>query len=392
MDIALAPEDIAFQEEARAWLMANKPTEPRPIDGKDAAAFDRAWQRTLFDGGWAGVHWPRQFGGRGLSGFHQAIWYEELARTGAPPYNNATFIALMHAGPTLIQCGSDAQKADHLPRILKGDSLWSQGFSEPGAGSDLANISTTGEIDGDHLVVNGQKMWTSIGLYSDYQELLVRVEPGSKRHHGLAWLICDMRTPGIEVRPIKIMTNENAVNMVYYDNVRIPLSNMVGKIGEGWKVAMSTLSFERGTGFIGDQLALLERVEAVIAMARKTRLETGRLAIEDDDIAYRLGRIKAETVAIRAMTLSTISEIERRGAPGAEASIMKLLMTTTYKALSEVAAEVMGWSFFEYGDHRSTNPWTYHFLYSWVLTIAGGSSEIQREIIADRILNLPRAR
>ncbi|RYD90163.1 MAG: acyl-CoA dehydrogenase, partial [Sphingomonadales bacterium] len=276
--------------------------------------------------------------------------------------------------------------------ILKGEALWSQGFSEPGAGSDLANIVTKGEIDGDHLVVNGQKMWTSIGLYSDYQELLVRVEPGSARHKGLAWVICDMKSPGIEVRPIKIMTNENQVNMVYYDNVRIPLSNMVGKVGDGWKVAMSTLSFERGTGFIGDQLALLEKVQAVIEMARKTRLESGRLAIDDDDIAYRLGRIKADTMAIRAMTLSAISEIQSRGAPGSEASIMKLLMTTTYKALSEVAVEVMGWQFFEYGDHRSTNPWTYQFLYSWVLTIAGGSSEIQREIIADRILNLPRAR
>ncbi len=392
MNIDLTPEDLAFQREAREWLLANKPAEPRPGHEAEASAFDRAWQRKLFEGGWAGVHWPVEYGGRGLSGFRQALWYEEIARTGAPPYNNTTYIGMMHGGPTLIVNGSEEQKAFHLPRILRGETLWCQGFSEPGAGSDLANITTTGAIDGDHLVVNGQKMWTSYGQHADYQELLVRTDPASKRHNGLSWLICDMRTPGIEVRPVKIMTNEAHVNMVFYDNVRIPLANVVGEMGQGWKVAMSTLSFERGTGFIGDQLSLLEKVDAVIALARKTRLENGKLAIDDDDIAYRLGRIKADTIAIRAMTLSIISEIERRGQPGPEGSMMKLLVTTTYKTLAEVAAEVLGWRFFEYGEDRGTNRWTFEFLYSWVLTIAGGSSEIQREIIADRVLGLPRAR
>ena len=388
MNIELTPEDIRFQQEARAWLLANKPREPRPGEGKGASEFDRAWQAKLYAGG-AGVHWPKEYGGRGLSGYHQALWYEEIARTGAPPYNNTTYIGLMHGGPTLILNGTDAQKAFHLPKILKGETLWCQGFSEPGAGSDLANIKTTGEIVGDEIIVNGQKMWTSYGQHADYQELLVRTDPASKRHNGLTWLICDMRTPGVEVRPVKIMTNEAHVNIVFYDNVRIPLSNVVGDIGKGWGVAMSTLSFERGTGFIGDQLSLLEKVEAVIALARKTRLENGKLAIEDDDIAYRLGRIKADTLA---MTLSVISQIERRGAPGPESSMMKLLVTTTYKALSRGRRRGAGWGFFEYGEDRSSNRWTFEFLYAWVLTIAGGSSEIQREIIADRVLGLARAR
>ena len=392
MNLDLSPEDLAFQLEARAWLLANKPTEARPGHGAEASAFDKAWQQKLFDGGWAGVHWPKDYGGRGLSGFHQALWYEEIARTGAPPYNNTTYIGLMHAGPTLILNGTEAQKAFHLPRILTGEALWCQGFSEPGAGSDLANITTRAEIDGDHLVINGQKAWTSYGQHADYQELLVRTEPGSSRHKGLTWVICDMSAPGIQVRPVKIMTNEAHVNMVFYDNVRVPLSNVVGEMGGGWKVAMSTLSFERGTGFIGDQLSLLERVDTLIRIAGETRLESGGLAIDDDEIAYRLGRIKAETLAIRAMTISGMSEIERRGVPGPEASMMKLRVSTTFKALSELAAEILGWRFFEYGEDRSSNKWTYEFLYSWVFTIAGGSSEIQREIIADRVLGLPRAR
>jgi alkylation response protein AidB-like acyl-CoA dehydrogenase len=330
----------------------------------------------------------------GLSEVQQVIWYEECARAGAPHYINTTYVALMHAGPTIIACGTEDQKKAHLQKILSGEHLWCQGFSEPNAGSDLASLKTFGVVEGDSLVVNGSKTWTTDGQHADYQELLIRTTPGSERHRGLTWVICDMKSPGITVSPIKTMLGDEHVNTTFYDDVRIPLSNVVGELGSGWKTAMSTLSFERGTGFIGDQLALYERVNQAIALAGKTRLDNGKLAIEDSDIAGRLALIKADTLAVRAMTFAQISEIQQSGSPGPKGSIMKLMVTSTSKALSHLVAEILGWEFMEYADteDRNDNPWAYEYLWSWVYTIAGGTSEIQREIIADQILELPRAR
>lgn len=392
MDLNYTEEDVAFRARARAWLKDNIPRESRPPHGDAIARFDRDWQRKLHDHGWAGLNWPREYGGLGLSEVQQVIWYEECARAGAPNYINTTYIALMHAGPTVIACGTEEQKKYHLPRILSGENLWCQGFSEPNAGSDLASLKTTGVVEGDQLVVNGTKMWTTDGQFADYQELLIRTTPGSERHKGLTWVICDMRAPGITVQPIRTMMGDEHVNTTFYDNVRIPLSNVVGELGSGWKTAMSTLAFERGTGFIGDQLALYERVNHAIALAGKTRLEDGTLAIADSGIAGRLALIKADTMAIRAMTLAQISELQQGGNPGPKGSIMKLMVTSTSKALSHLVAEMVGWTFMEYNDNKNDHPLTYDYLWSWVYTIAGGTSEIQREIIADQLLELPRAR
>jgi alkylation response protein AidB-like acyl-CoA dehydrogenase len=392
MDLKYTEEDVAFRGRARDWLKDNIPRESRPAHGPSVACFDRDWQRKLHDDGWAGLNWPREYGGLGLSEVQQVIWYEECARAGAPNYINTTYIALMHAGPTIIACGTEEQKKYHLPRILSGQSLWCQGFSEPNAGSDLASLKTTGVIDGDYLVVNGTKTWTTDGQHADYQELLIRTTPGSERHKGLTWVICDMQAPGITVQPIRTMMGDEHVNTTFYDDVKIPLSNVVGELGSGWKTAMSTLAFERGTGFIGDQLALYERVNQAIALAGKTRLEDGTLAIEDSGIAGQLALIKADTMAIRAMTMAQISEIQQGGNPGPKGSIMKLMVTSTSKALSHLVAEMVGWTFMEYNDNKNDHPLTYDYLWSWVYTIAGGTSEIQREIIADQLLELPRAR
>jgi len=253
-------------------------------------------------------------------------------------------------------------------------------------------LQTRGEIVGDELVVNGQKMWTSYGHIADYQELLVRTDPGSKRHHGLTWVICDMKAPGIRVTPIINMMGERHVNMVFYDDVRIPLSNVVGEIGKGWGIAMSTLSIERVMSFLADQIELLERVNKVFALAQTTRLESDKLASEDDEIMRRLARVKAEALSTRAMTLSNLSRLNHGGEAGFEGSIMKLFVTTAYKRLSAIVADILGPDFLEYGTDRTSNRWTYDFMWAWVLTISGGSSEIQREVIADRILELPRAR
>ena len=392
MDLISSDEDREFRARARSWLNDNVPAERRPAHGHEAAAFDRAWQRKLYDGGWAGVAWPKEYGGLGLSSFQQVIWFEELARAHAPHHNNATYVGLMHAGPTLIARGDADQKAFHLHRILSGENLWCQGFSEPNAGSDLAALKTRGVIDGDEIVVTGSKMWTTDAQHADYQELLIRTDPGSERHKGLTWLICDMRSPGIEIRPIRTMLNDEHVNTVFYNDVRIPLSNVVGGVNGGWSTALTTLSFERGLGFIGDQLELYQKVLRVTELAERVRLEDGKLAIEDGGIAQRLASLKADTMAIRAMTLSHITDSDRTGVPGAKGSLMKLMVTSTHKALSELVGEILGWDFLEFDGDRVAYPWTFDYLWSWVFTISGGSSEIQREITADRLLGLPRAR
>jgi len=391
MNIDESTDDKLFREEARNWLMANVPRDKRPREDRSALEFDRHWQHVQFDGGWAGVNWPQKYGGRGLSGYRHMIWLQECARAGAPA-PGANYTGLHHAGPTLIVCGSEDQKKEYLPAILKGEKMWCQGFSEPNAGSDLASMRTKGVIEGSEIVVNGHKTWTSNGQYADYQELVVRTDPESKRHRGLTWIICDMKAEGIESRPITTMYGKASVNDTFYDDVRLPLENVVGEIGKGWSVAMSTLSFERGTGFIDQQVKISETVERLIEIAKERRLPGGQLAIENAAIAEKLAFIKAQTLAIKSFTLSILSEIERSGQPGAEGSMMKVYVTTVHKHLFELASEVIGPEFIEYGDDPATNEWAFEFLYSWVYTIAGGSNEIQRDIIADRVLELPRAR
>jgi alkylation response protein AidB-like acyl-CoA dehydrogenase len=206
VEIKFTDAEEAFRREARAWLEANKPREARPeiADLKARRDYDMAWQRKMFDAGWAGINWPREFGGRGASLMEQIIWYEEYAKVGAPEVNTG-FVGLKHAGPTLIACGTEAQKRFHLPKILGGDVVWCQGFSEPNAGSDLAALQTRAVIEGDELVVTGQKIWTSFGQIAEYQELLVRTDPDAPKHKGITWVICPMDAPGMEIRPIKTL-------------------------------------------------------------------------------------------------------------------------------------------------------------------------------------------
>ena len=393
MDLKYSDADIEFRARAREWLQANVPRHARPAGGHEAAQFDRDWQRKLYDHGWAGVAWPKEYGGLGLSGLQQVIWYEELSRAHAPAMHvSTTYVAMMHGGPTIMARGTEEQKSFHLPRILSGEALWCQGFSEPNAGSDLASLRTRGTVEGGHIIVNGAKMWTTDAAHADYMELLIRTDPESQRHKGLTWLICDMKSPGIEIKPIRTMLMDDHVNMVFFDDVRIPLSNVVGEVNGGWSTAMATLSFERGLGFIADQLELFEKVSQAIKLAGTVRLADGQLAIEDQEIARRLASIKADTMAIRAMTLADIAETDRTGMPGPKGSMMKLMVTSTHKALSQLVGDMLGWEFMEFDGDRSSYPWTHDYLWSWVFSIAGGTNEIQREITADRVLGLPRSR
>lgn len=390
VDLDFSPQQREFRDEVRTWLEANAPTEPRPHDYAGIREYDLAWQRTQYDGGWAGISWPADYGGRGLSLLEQLIWYEEYGRAGLPGMD-ATFVGLNHAGPTLMARATDAQKSAYLPPILKGEVIWCQGFSEPGSGSDLASLSTRAEIDGDDLVVSGQKIWTSFAHIADLQELLVRTSRSDKKHHGITWAICDIHAPGVEVRKIKTMDGEAEFAEVFYDEVRIPLTNVVGEVDDGWSVAMSTLSFERGTAFTASQVQLASTIDRLIEMARERVGADGRTPlIADDEIAHRLTEAKAEVAALRAMTYASVSRAARSGTPGAEGSIVKLYYSELHKKVARLAIDMLGPSTLELVSRWAPGGWTGEYLSSFSLTIGGGTSEIQRNIIGDRVLGLPR--
>jgi alkylation response protein AidB-like acyl-CoA dehydrogenase len=395
MDLDFSAAQRDFREEVRTWLAEHKPAGPRPSDHAGIRAYDLGWQRTQYEGGWAGISWPVEYGGRGLSLLEQLIWYEEYGRAGLATMDS-TFVGLNHAGPTLIQCATGEQKAAHLPPILRGDVVWCQGFSEPEAGSDLASLRTRatiagGEADGDELVVTGQKIWTSSAFVADWQELLVRTDPAAPKHQGLTWVICDMRSPGIEVRPIESIDREREFCEVFYDEVRIPLSNVVGGLNDGWRAAMSTLSFERGTAFTAGQVRLASTVEHLIALAAERPGPLGRgTALADGELAARLATARAEVAALRAMTYAAISRSARQGTPGPEGSIVKLYFSELEKRVARLSMDLLGADSLRFVSKWVPGGWTGDYFRSFASTIGGGTSEIQRNIIGDRVLGLPR--
>ncbi len=383
MQFAFTQEDHAFAREARAWLQAHVPDGPAPHSGQASRDYALGWLRRLHAGGWSGIAWPAAYGGRGLSLERQVLWYEEYVRAGAPSPLDPSFVALNHAGPTLIACGSSAQKAFHLPRILAGEVLWCQGFSEPGAGSDLASLRTTGTVDGDHLVVNGQKIWSSFADIAEYQELLIRTQPGSPRHKGLSWVICDMRTPGITVRPIRNLAGATHFAEVFYDNVRIPLSNVVGALHDGWNVAMQTLGFERGTAATALQLGLSAKVEQLARLALASPA-----AQQDPSLLQRLATLRAEAAALRGLTYHTLFQDPDTPFDG---SIVRLYFAELSQKIHRLGMDLLGPEALEAeAGMAALGPWVHEYLESYSETIAGGTAEIQRNIIGERILGLPR--
>jgi alkylation response protein AidB-like acyl-CoA dehydrogenase len=346
----------------------------------------------MFDAGWAGINWPREFGGRGASLMEQLIWYEEYAQVGAPDVNTG-FVGLKHAGPTLIACGTTEQKAFHLPKILAGEVVWCQGFSEPNAGSDLANLQTRAVIDGDELVVTGQKIWTSFGQIAEFQELLVRTDPNAPKHKGITWVICPMGLAGMDVRPIKTLAGNQDFCEVFYEDVRIPLRNVVGKLNDGWRVAMATLSFERGTAFMSEQVRMARRLDELVELARSVPGPSGQpRAIDDDEIARRLARAKAEVEAMRAMTYRSLSLAARSGMPGPEGSMIRLFFSELGQRIDALALDIQGLPAVATfaPDGSSLEPWGERYLTGLAQTIGGGTKEIQRNIIGERALGLPR--
>jgi alkylation response protein AidB-like acyl-CoA dehydrogenase len=388
MHCAETAELKLFREEVREWLHANKPKEARPHhDFAAQIEYDRAWQRTQFDGGWAGISWPKEYGGRGLLPSQQLIWCEEYVRAHCPLVHDSFWLALNHAGPTLIVRGTEEQKSTYLPRILRGEQAWCQGFSEPNAGSDLASLRTKAEVDGDHLVVNGQKIWTTNAHLCDYQELLVRTGPQDSRHRGLTWVICDMRTPGIDIRPIKALDGNYHNCEVFYDNVRIPLSNIVGDINGGWSVTMTTFAFERGSATFGGICEEIVMIDELIELARQPGPWGGPAPVEDGAIAQRLGHLRAKVESLRAMMYLMVSSAEDNVDLGAEGSFLHLPFGETLQELCRLAMDILGPT----GLSRSgRGAWVPEYLNSFCATLAGGTPEILRNVIGERLLGLPR--
>jgi alkylation response protein AidB-like acyl-CoA dehydrogenase len=365
-----------FRRAARQWLEAHVPKEAPPEDGPASREYILAWQKAQARGGWAGLAWPKEFGGRGLTVLEQIIWFEEYARAGAPSPLNATFVGLNHAGPTLMALGSPEQKAFHLAKILAGEVIWCQGFSEPGAGSDLASLKTRARVDGDDLIINGHKIWSSFADIADWQELLVRTEPNAKNSAALSWVICPMNAAGITVRPIRTMAGPHKYCEVFYDSVRVPLSNVVGGLHNGWATAMSTLGFERGTAALALLIGLTLKVARLLADCPRGRSEMRR----------RLARLQAEGASIRATTYRFALDSEH-AVPDASGSMMRLLFAEFAQRVTAAAIDLYG---IEAPEVVGAPGWGHDYLDAFSETIAGGTAEVQRNIIAERVLGLPK--
>ncbi|WP_328776329.1 acyl-CoA dehydrogenase [Streptomyces goshikiensis] len=384
MDLTYTEEEREFRARLRAWLakvLPELPARPSPDDWPGRRAHDTGWQRRLYDAGYAGLHWPLDAGGRGATPTQHLIFLEETERAGAP-YVGANFVGLLHAGPTIAAEGTAAQRARWLPPVLRGDEVWCQGFSEPDAGSDLAALRTRAVRDGDDYVVTGSKIWTSHAEVADWCELLVRTGPAAPKHRGITWLAMPMDAPGITVRPLRTLAGSTEFAEVFLDEVRVPVANRVGDENDGWRVTMVTLSFERGTAFVGEVVACRRTLARLARAARAS----GRW--DDPVLRRKLGRLYGEFGALWRLTQWNVSESQRSGGvPGAGGSVFKLAYSHARQELYDTAAEVLG------ADSLSLEEeWTADRLSSLSYTIAAGTSQIQRNIVAERILGLPKGR
>jgi alkylation response protein AidB-like acyl-CoA dehydrogenase len=358
--------------------------------------YDTGWQRKLFDAGYAGINWPAAYGGRDASLTEQLVYSEEIARANAP-YVGHNFVGLLHGGPTLIAEGTEEQKAAHVPRILKGEEVWCQGFSEPVAGSDLAALATRAERDGDNYVVNGHKIWTSFAHKADYCELLVRTDPDAPKHRGISWLILPMDAEGIEIRPLKTLVGEGEFSEVFLENVRVPVANRVGEENDGWRVTNVTLRFERGTAFASEMVRLQQLLRELVELARGTERVGGavhgkRSAWDDAGLQREVGHIAAELDALWAMMKLSVCQSSKTGVPGLGGSALKLVYTELYQRIGELGMRLLERGVLSREDFAGLPcaQIIHRAMQSLSLTIAAGTSQIQRNIISERILGLPK--
>ena len=384
MDFRFSAEDEAFRGEVRAWFgehLVGEFAELRGAGGpgREHEGFETrlAWEKLLGEHRWIGIGWPAPYG-RGLTVTRQVIFHEEYALADAPHRVNHMGEQLL--APTLVALGTDAQKDRFLPPIARGEELWCQGYSEPNAGSDLANVQTRAERDGDQWVVTGQKVWTSLAHLADWCFVVARTEPGSQRHQGLSYLLVPMKQDGVDVRPIYQVTGTSEFNEVFFDGARTDVGNVVGEPGDGWRVAMATLGFERGVATLGQQIGFARELDAVIELARRTG------AIDDPVVADHVAAAWIDLQVIRQYALHSLGTT----APGVEASIAKLLWSNWHQRLGELAMSVQGAAATTLDDAGALDDLQRLFLFTRADTIYGGSNEIQRDIIARRMLGLPR--
>jgi len=394
VDLRYSDAEESFRAELRDWLSDVLPTlgpKPSPFDWPARRAYDTAWQRMLFDAGYAGIDWPAEGGGRGASPIEQLIYLEELERAHAP-YVGVNFVGLLHAGPTIAAEGTAEQRARFLPPILRGEEVWCQGFSEPGAGSDLAALRTRAVLDGDEYVISGSKIWTSHAEVADYCELLVRTGPEDSRHKGITWLAMPMDLPGIEIRPLQTIVGSTEFAELFLDGVRVPAANRIGDENDGWRVTMVTLSFERGTAFVGELLQSMELVRELRDLAQRTG------AWDDVAVRRQLGHMGAELDALWALTRRNVSQAARTGVPGIGGSVFKLGFSELRQRISDLGMDLVGRAGLSWdelppidggppiGNAEILDTWGNSFS----RTIAAGTSQIQRNIVAERILGLPK--
>jgi alkylation response protein AidB-like acyl-CoA dehydrogenase len=379
MDLTFTEPETAFRDELRGWLAEN-PAGEQP-SGEDAEAYEwrRTFQRKLAEGGWAAVHWPVEYGGRGATLTQSAIFFEELARSGAPLPANV--LGLLLAGPTIMIWGTQDQKDRFLAPIVTGEEIWCQGFSEPEAGSDLASLKTRAVKANGEWVVTGQKVWTSGAQYSKWCMLVARTDTEAPKHKGLTYFLMDMEQDAIQVRPLRQITGEAEFNELFIEEARIPEENVLGGEGNGWKVALTTLMNERaGLGFFL-QVRLRQLLDRVLAEAGARGL------LEDPVIADKLGELHMKTEILRLTAYRGLTQIERYGQPGPEGSLVKWMWSETNQQLTQLAADLLGPEALTAGTE-----WAYELLRSRGNTIEGGTTEILKNIVAERVLGLPKAR
>ena len=395
MDFTLTPDQHAFRERVRSWLKANVPPEWKALGSTevpraDMYEFGRRWQRKLFDGGFIGVTWPREYGGQGLTFVEEMILHEEMALQKAPPILNVLGVGM--AGPTIIAYGTEEQKKRYPAKILSCEEIWCQGYSEPNSGSDLAALQTRAVKDGDHYVINGQKVWTSLAHVADWMMLLARTDPAAPKHKGITYFLLDMRTPGVTVKPLKQMTGDAEFNEVYFDNVRVHERQVLGEVNNGWAVGLTTLMYERLALGFGLQVRLRIALDGLVDLARRST-KNGVPATRDPLTRQKLAQMWIDTEVFKYTGARAITKLLKGELPGPEASSGKMMWVEGHQRVQEMAMELQGPYAQLMGGSRwavENGLWQYGFLRSRANSIEGGTTEIQKNIIGERVLGLPK--
>ena len=394
MDLNYTAEDKAFRQQVRRWLGENIPKKrPETLDER------RVWHRTLYEAGYLGMGWPKEYGGQEARPMEQAIVGEELARANAPASLNGLGIGIV--APTLIHHGTEHQKRDHVSKILTAEELWCQLYSEPNSGSDLASLQCRADRDGDEFVINGQKIWTSGAINADWGILLARTDRSAPKHQGISCIMIDMHQPGVEVRPLKQISGSSEFCEVFFTNVRVVADNLVGEMNAGWRIAQTTLSYERGGNVLSRVVRLQEMYDRMIEVCKSLK-RNGKPALEDPNVRQKLGEIYAEVEVLRYAALRLLSRLEKGQRPGPEASVSKLHYSELDKHVQELFLDILGpyglqtdglppeYALHADSDFGEAGSWAYSFFWSRAGTIYAGSSEIQKNILGERVLGLPK--